>query len=322
MPFIEPSAYHTSLLKSSGHYQSIYPSLFRKIEFQNPERERITTPDNDFLDLDWYRQNSKSLTIITHGLEGNSSRAYIRGMAKKFFNDGFDVCAWNFRSCSGEINRALRMYHSGDTDDIQTVLKNASMKNQYDQIVLIGFSMGGNVTLKYLGQFAESLPAEVKATVTFSVPVDLFASAVRLEDFENKIYMIRFLKMLGEKVKQKSQMYPEQISYDGYSEIKTFKQFDDRYTAKIHGFKNAEDYWIRSSSLPFLSSINIPALLVNAKNDPFLTEECFPVETAKSSQFFYFENPASGGHCGFVTDEEFYWSEQRALEFVRHFVLK
>jgi len=322
MPLIKNSSYQTSLLKKSGHYQSIYPSLFRKVEFQEPARERISTPDSDFLDLDWYKQDSKKLVIVTHGLEGNSTRAYIRGMAKRFFTSGFDICAWNFRSCSGEINRALRIYHSGDTDDIQTVIQNAISKNQYESIVLIGFSMGGNVTLKYLGQFADSVPDVVRGAVTFSVPVDLFASAIRLEDLENKIYMIRFLKMLGEKVKVKSEMYPDKISYDGYSKIKNFKQFDDRYTSKIHGFKDAEDYWIQSSSLQFLSKIKIPALLVNAQNDPFLTEECFPKEIAEKSHNFYFEFPDSGGHCGFVTDSEFYWSEERALEFVTEIILK
>lgn len=317
MPVIKNSTYETTLLGKSGHYQSIYPSLFRKIDFIEPNHERISTPDDDFLDLDWYTQNSKQLLIVTHGLEGNSSRVYIRGMAKRFFIGGFDVCAWNFRSCSGEINRALRMYHSGDTDDIQVIIKNALEKKRYESIVLVGFSMGGNVTLKYLGQFADHIPSEIKAAVAISVPVDLFASAIRLEDLENKIYMIRFLKMLGEKVKLKSEMYPDKISYEGYSKIKNFKQFDDRYTAKIHGFKDAEDYWIQSSSSQYLSRIKIPTLLINAKNDPFLTEECLPYDIAEQSNNFYLETPDSGGHCGFVSDSEFYWSEDRALEFVR-----
>src|SRR5579872_3142295 len=169
----------------NAHLETIYPTLCRSVELKEYEHERINTPDDDFLDLYWLKQNSKKMVILSHGLEGNAHRSYIMGMAKVFYENGFDVMAWNYRGCGDEMNRALRFYHSGATDDLDTVT-NDVIGQGYDQIFLIGFSLGGNLTLKYAGE--RILPPQVKGVVTFSVPIDLYTSSLQISRPSNWIY--------------------------------------------------------------------------------------------------------------------------------------
>jgi uncharacterized protein len=295
------------------HVETIYPALLRKVDLQEYENERIDTPDNDFLDLYWLKQNSKRVVIISHGLEGNADRAYIKGMAKAFFAQGFDTLAWNYRGCGEEINRQLRFYHSGATDDLGAVIDFAATR--YESIYLVGFSLGGNLTLKYLGENNAKINLKIKKAVTFSVPMDLHSSCVQISKTSNWIYSNRFLKSLKKKVKAKAQFFPA-LKTDKLDNIHTLIDFDDHYTAPIHGFKNAIDYYQRCSSVHFLSHIKTPTLIVNAKNDPFLGKECFP--NLSSHSFIKFESPEKGGHVGFAQFNQngLYWSELRALAFI------
>ncbi len=283
MPLIQESTYRPPGFMSSGHIQSIFPSIFRKIETDFYQRERIKTNDNDFLDLDWARNGSKNLAIISHGLEGSSKRSYVVGMVKALIRNGWDALAWNFRSCSGEMNRQLRFYHSGATDDLECVVNHALNNNTYDKIVLIGFSMGGNLTLVYLGEKGLLLDPKIIQAVTFSVPCDLKASALALAKPQNKLYMNRFLRMLHEKIRTKMEFMPDSLNDSNYGLIKTFEDYDNRYTAPLHGFSNAEDYWSKCSSRQFIPGIKIPTLIVNARNDPFLSGGCYPTKEASES---------------------------------------
>ena len=312
------NSYHPPLLLRNGHLQSIYPSLFRKLDAGFYNRERIETPDDDFLDIDWSVKGNDRLAIISHGLEGNSQRAYVVGMANTLNNNGWDVLAWNYRSCSGEPNRQLRSYHNGATDDLNTVIEHALHPSSYKTVALIGFSMGGNLTLMYLGQQNGNIRTEIKAAVVFSVPCDLKASSGELAKFKNRIYMKRFLKMLHQKIKAKMLLMPDAINDANFHRIKNFKDFDDRYTAPIHGFKDAEDYWRKCSSKQFIRSITIPTLIVNAQNDPFLANGCYPVKKKKKNNLVALEIPEQGGHVGFVefNQQNLYWSEKRALHFL------
>lgn len=298
----------------SGHLETIYPALLRSVEI-NYQRERITTPDHDFLDLDWMIQGSQKLVIISHGLEGNSSRAYIKGMARACSAHGFDILAWNFRGCSDEMNQQLRFYHSGATEDLDRIVVHAKEKG-YQQIFLIGFSLGGNLTLKYLG---ERKPyAEIQKAVVFSVPLDLYGSCVKISKPANRIYSNRFLKSLKEKIIRKSSTIAG-LELKGIEKINTLLHFDDQYTAPLHGFQNAIDYYTKCSSIHFLDTISIPALIVNAQNDPFLSERCYPVTQFKNHTFVEIENPQHGGHVGFAQFNKngLYWSEERAISFLR-----
>jgi uncharacterized protein len=298
----------------NGHLQTIIPSLFRQVAGVLYERERLITPDDDFIDIDWSRVGSNELIILSHGLEGDSGRPYIQGMVKAFNNRGIDALAWNYRSCSGEPNKLLRSYHLGASDDLDFVVRHSLETGGYDKVYLIGFSAGGNISLKYLGENPKHVPSEVKRAVVFSVPVDLKSSAKQI----SRIYTQRFLKTLGEKLEQKKQMYPNDVDLTDYSILWSFPEFDNRYTAPLHGFKDAEDYYASVSSKQFLKKIKVPTLLVNAKNDPFLGKPCYPVLEAKRNPFFYLEIPDEGGHVGFTEDfrKDNYYSEARALRFI------
>ena len=297
----------------SPHLETIYPALMRSVELQGPQRERIMTPDNDFIDLDWYKQGSSHCVIISHGLEGNSNRAYMKGMAKAFFDKGYDAVAWNYRGCSGEVNKQLRFYHSGATDDLQTVVDHVAKK--YEEVFLIGFSLGGNLTLKYLGE--PHVNARVKRAVTISVPINLHTSCLEISKPGNWIYNRRFLSSLRKKVKMKAANWKE-LDLEKLARITTLMEFDDCFTGPIHGFKDAMDYYTRCSSLYFIENIKTPTLVVNALNDPFLSEDCYPREKFKDHPHVTFEFPSYGGHVGFTlfNQKGLYWSEIRALLFI------
>jgi len=314
MPLV-PSTYRAPLGLRGGHFSTIYPTLFRRVGTPAIEPERLELTDGDFLDLDWSRTGNRRLAIIGHGLEGESSAKYIRGMSLALQKRGWDTLAWNCRGCSGEPNRLLRSYHSGVSDDLGHVVDHA-VESGYPEIALVGFSLGGNIVLKYLGEQGINLHPEVKAGVAFSVPCDLTSSSLRLGEQDNKIYMSRFMDGLKEKVLSKNDAFPGEIDLTGIKKIKTFAEFDDRFTAPLNGFTDARDYWTRASSKPHLSDITVPTLMIQALNDPFLPKPCFPHEIAGQSRHLYLETPSHGGHVGFVSRGPEYWSESRCAEFL------
>ena len=298
------------------HLQTVWAAVARRGHAVRYERERLELPDGDFLDLDWSRAGHGRLAILSHGLEGDSSAGYVRGMALSLNAAGWDALAWTYRGCGVESNRLLRFYHSGETGDLGRVVAHAAAN--YAQVALIGFSLGGNLTLKYLGE-ADPHPAVV-AGGAISAPVDLAASARRLDRRRgNRIYLRRFLKTLVAKVEDKAARFPGELDLVGIRRVRSFAEFDDRYTAPLHGFRDAEDYWKRASARPFLPAVRVPALLLNARDDPFLPRECFPVVEAEGSACFFLEAPAYGGHVGFVETlrpRGPNWLERRTLEFL------
>ncbi|RYU76771.1 alpha/beta fold hydrolase [Hymenobacter persicinus] len=321
MPLVAQSPYQPPFYMFNGHVQTIVPSLWRSVPDVQYQRERVETEDGDFLDLDWSRLpqgRAESLVIVSHGLEGDAGRPYVRGMVRALNKVGFDALAWNYRSCSGEMNRLLRSYHLGDTDDLDFVVRHALGTGPYQHVYLTGFSAGGNVTLKYLGEKPERVPAQVKRAAVFSVPTDLKSSSYQISKPENRIYLYRFLKSLRAKMRQKAELLPGQVDVADLDQLSDFPQFDNRFTAPMHGFKSADDYYEHSSSGRYLANIRIPTLLVNAENDPFLAPSCFPRDLAAESRFVFLETPPEGGHVGFAegTPDGEYYSERRAVEFL------
>ena len=319
MPILD-STYRPPFGFGNGHVQSIYPALWRKVRKVDWQRERIDTPDGDFLDLDCAGSGSERVAILSHGLEGHANQPYISGMARALKKCGWDVVAWNCRGCSGEPNRRLQFYHSGSSDDLGTVLDHVLASGKWREVALVGFSLGGNQTLKLLGELGDTVDERVVGAVAFSVTCDLAASSIRLGEWQNQIYMARFMKTLRQKVITKERLFPGQLDLTGLEDMRTFKQFDDRYTAPLHGFADAEDYWAKCGSVRFIDSIRVPTLLVNALDDPFLGGRCFPREEAASNPHLHLETPARGGHVGFVTfgQEGEYWSETRATAFLEN----
>jgi len=314
MPIV-PSNFHPPRHLRGGHVQTILSVLQPRRVNLSFERERLELADGDFLDLDWARRGRRRLAILSHGLEECSKNDCIQGMAAALIEAGWDALAWNFRGCGGAPNRLLRFYHSGETGDLAAVIKRAAAA--YPQVALVGFSLGGNVTLKYLGE-GQAHPAVV-AGVGISVPVDLVASSHALDTrWENRIYLRRLLRRLVAKVRAKARQFPQELEVTGARAIRSFLEFDNRFTAPLHGFRDATDYWTRSSARQFLPQITVPTLLVNARNDPFLAPECFPFEEADANSALFLEAPESGGHVGFLDFVHGLqpWSERRAVEFL------
>lgn len=319
MPLIDYSDYKAPFWLPNGHFQTIYPSIFRRVVGVSYDRERIPTSDDDFLDLDWsYAQSAgKKLVILSHGLEGDSHRQYILGMVKLLNTNSFDCLAWNYRGCSGEMNRQVRFYHSGATDDMDFVVRYAISKG-YSEICLVGFSLGGNQTLKFLGEKGTQLYPQIKKAVTFSVPLHLSSGSTELERWQNWIYTERFNRSLSQKIRVKAALMPDKIDTSHLANIKTLRDFDNYYTSRLHGFSDAEDYYAKSSAIHFIEQIAIPTLVVNAQNDPFLSKKCYPFDKLKKHSTVWFEAPKTGGHCGFLQADYqgVLWSEQRALAYL------
>ena len=314
MPVIS-SQFDPPWLLRNGHLQTILPAFLRWGTNVAYQRERLELADGDFLDLDWMPRGSRRLAILSHGLEGSSRDAVMRGMAAALHRAGWDVLAWNYRGCSAEMNRLPRLYHSGETADLAAVVEHAA--ERFPILALIGFSLGGNLLLKYLGE-ARPHPAVVGA-VALSPPVNLAASVRALDQRRaNRIYLKRLIASVVRKVKAKAKHFPDRIDASHTRGLHGFEDFDGRFTAPVHGFGNAEDYWTKCSSQQFLSAITVPALILSAQDDPFLTAESFPFVEAEQSTRLFLEAPQTGGHLGFFDSWNggLTWAERRVIEFL------
>jgi uncharacterized protein len=318
MPIISHSTYQgPPRYLINGHFETIIPSIFRKVEGVKYQRERISTSDGDFLDLDWSKVGSKRLLVISHGLEGSSDRHYVKGLVKLFNLNGFDALAWNNRSCSGEMNIAPKLYHHGASEDLKAVIHEVLNKGQYDEIYLSGISMGGAQTLKYLGEAGAGLPKEIKKAAVYSTPCNLASSAATLKLKGNAFYKKRFLGKLKIKMISKAGQFPDLIDLKLLETINDFDQFDTHFTAPLHGFKDAMDFYKSVSADNWMKDIQIPTLIVNALNDPLLGEACYPKAIVKDHGHLFLEMPEKGGHTGFILKgQEFTWVEGRVLEFL------
>ncbi|CCH56396.1 alpha/beta hydrolase fold protein [Fibrisoma limi BUZ 3] len=300
----------------NGHLQTIFPSVVRKVTGVVYERERLELNDGDFLDLDWLERGQRQLVVLTHGLEGDSNRQYIRGTAKLFYQNGFDVLAWNCRSCSGEMNRAFRLYNHGEIGDIGEVINHALRTRSYERIVLVGYSMGGNITLKYLGVHGRHLPDVVQCGIAISSPTDLGASARLLDNPSNRFYRNRFMKKLVLKLQQKSDRFPGTIDMTKLQLVRRWQDFDDFFSAPVNGYRDAEDFYTQASAVHFMPNITVPTLVLNAQNDPLLSPECSPEWLAETHPLIHLETPRTGGHVGFVVARDPHtYAERRALQF-------
>lgn len=322
MPIIEKSSYPgPPWYLANRHLETIFPSMFRSVEGVNYQRERLELSDGDFLDLDWLINNNERLLVVTHGLEGDSHRPYIKGTAKLFASQGWDVVAWNCRSCSGEMNRNFRLYDHGEIGDIGTLITHALQTRPYRHVSLVGYSMGGNITLKYLGVGGTSLPPQVKSAVAVSAPTDIRASSNYIENGFSAVYKKRFMKKLRLKVRYKAHKFPGSIDISQIDQINDWARFDAAYSCKFGGYRDADDFYYQTSAQNFTHGIHVPTLLLNSKNDPILDPVCWAETLAADHPHLYLETPTHGGHVGFtLANDEFSWAERRALEFIHSFL--
>jgi hypothetical protein len=301
----------------NGHLETIIPSLFRKVDGVKYRREKIITPDEDFLNLDWSEIGSDRLLVLSHGLEGDSMRHYIMGLVKLFNSKGIDTLVWNNRSCGGEMNLKPILYHHGATYDLDTTIAHVLQMNRYREIFLSGISMGGAQTLKYLGEKGLDLNPIIKRAAVYSTPCNLPSSAATLKEKRNLFYKKRFLGKLKKKMLEKGNQFPGLVDLELLSKVDDFDTFDTFFTAKIHGFKDANDFYQQVSADNWMPQIAIPCLILNALNDPLLGPACYPVELAKIKPEIYLEMPKYGGHTGFVSkDKEFTYAELSIFDFL------
>ncbi len=301
----------------SKHLETIIPSMMRKNPTIELERERLELDDGDFLDLDWKKVKGKSLAILSHGLEGSSRRPYTLGMIETLAKAGIDSLAWNCRSCSEEMNRLPRLYHHADWEDIDSVIMHAADVG-YEEIHLIGFSMGGNLSLHWLHEYPEKARSLINKAVIFSAPLDLKSSALHLMKSGNILYRNRFMGKLKQKIRDKAMQYPQVYDTSHLPEIRSFYEFDDTYTAPIHGFDGADDFYHQGSTYYKLPRINTDTLLVQARNDPFFPISCYPSEKEINNKKIISHYPKYGGHVGFtIQHNKRYYSEELALKFIR-----
>lgn len=315
MPLIK-SSYDPPLIFRNYHVSTVYSATIRKAPVAQ-QRERVNLQDGDFLDLDWSYadKTSDKVLVVIHGLEGSASRPYVTGLASYFIKNGWDVAAMNLRGCSGELNRHFKSYHAGATDDLQEVMEHILKMEKYEHVAFNGFSLGGNLMLKYLGEKRE-IPKQIKAAVMVSVPCDLHGSLKQLQKKENYLYSKRFFYKLRDHLLLRAKNFPEQISKEEIAACDTLLDIDDLYTSRAHDFENALDYYQKNSSLHFLENIKIPTLLINAKNDGFLSEACYPIKIAEKNPHLYLEMPEYGGHVGFIQKKPETYTEERAFEFI------
>jgi len=311
--------YKPGRIFKNAHLNTIYHSQVRNVSDLVYLRKRFELTDGDFLDIDWSIAGGRSLAVILHGLESNTFRPYMKGMAKALNDSGIDALCVNFRGCGGQPNRLLRFYHSGDTDDVRQIISHVSSKMDYENIFMVGFSLGANVLLKFLGEEGKDAAGKLRISkaAAVSVPCDLASASEALDSPKNIIYRKRFLKKLGKTLARKKELYPEEISLSGYEKIKTLKEYDDRYTSVIHGFTDSDDYYKKASSKPYIKGIRVPVLIINAFDDPFLGNECYPSEDGTNeNNCIDWLVTEFGGHVGFSrTGNDTFWHEKRICAY-------
>ncbi|MFQ3576044.1 MAG: alpha/beta fold hydrolase [Cytophagales bacterium] len=296
-----------------GNFQTVWYSLSRiENSVFSPQLKLFKTSDDDFLELDFYEINSQSLTLIFHGLESSSKQAYVLGMTNRALEFGSDVIAVNFRGCGKEMNKQFRSYHSGASDDLKELID--YYVSNYKLVNSVGFSLGANVLLKYLGENPKNC---LNSAIAISSPLDLFKTVKNLENNFFGIYQQHFLKKLKSKLVRKAKLFPEHLKMKEIEKISTLKALDDYYTAPAHGFKDALDYYSKCSSIHFLSSIQTPCLIINALNDPFYTGINYKqIVSDIQNPNLEWCLPKFGGHVGFgKCGKKTYFHEEEAMKF-------
>ena len=315
-------AYRSPCWLPGGHAQTIYPLLI-KPEAPAFRRERWETPDGDFIDLDWKENlsadgNERPLLVLFHGLEGSSNSHYARTMMHAVAALGWTGVVVHFRGCSGEPNRLPRAYHSGDSEEIDWILRRIKQYHPDRPRFAIGVSLGGNALLKWLGERETSAQAILDAAIAISAPFDLTASGHHLARGFNNVYTRHFLDTLKRTSAAKLRRFPNLFDEHRMRKATTLYAFDDAVTAPLHGFAGADDYWFRASSKPWLPGIRVPTLLLNARNDPFLPAHALP-SSGQVSATVQRDFPQEGGHVGFVSGNlpgRLDWMPQRILHFL------
>ncbi|MBA3660982.1 MAG: hydrolase [Gammaproteobacteria bacterium] len=307
----------------NSHLQTIWPVFCRRIIPLPLKRERLELPDGDFVDLDWLVNKApcEKLVIILHGLEGSVDSHYARGMLRSLALRGWHAVFMHFRGCSGEPNRFPKDYHSGHTSDVSYVVDLIKSRYPNAKLGAVGYSLGGNVLLKWLGETKEKSPLQVATAI--SVPFELHKAAARLQKGFSRFYQWYFIKCLRFRLEEKFKNLAAPLDLSVFNQVKTMAEFDDKVTAPLHGFTGVDDYYNASSSRQFLNHITVPTLIIHAKDDPFMSEDVIPQQDDLPANIFL-EITERGGHVGFVGGRypwrPDYWLESRVPHFLNDYL--
>ncbi|HEX7970884.1 MAG TPA: alpha/beta fold hydrolase [Thiobacillus sp.] len=342
---MHPSTYRAPAWLPGGHLQTIYSSLFIRVPSIAYRRERLELADGDFLDFDWVDGEAHALkdsfqyplercsdplrtevhvesyapvVVLFHGLEGSSASHYARDLMHAVRRRGWTGVIAHFRGCSGADNRLPRAYFAGDSEDVERILRHVKSQHTDAPLYAVGVSLGGNALLKWLGESGDAAKTLVERAAAVSAPLDLTAAGYTLDrGFNRRVYTARFLVTLKAKALRKAARFPGLLDAEAIAAATTFREFDTLVTARLHGFRDADDYWFRVSSKPLLKSVSVPTLVINAKNDPFLPAWALPT-LSEASPAVTLEQPDSGGHVAFPSGPfpgNIDWLPQRLLEF-------
>jgi predicted alpha/beta-fold hydrolase len=312
----------------NGHAQTIaaylWPRRFRFASERDQERLFDVAPGVKVLaHCRWQDDPHTSPTIVAwHGIEGSTSSNYMQAMADKGFRAGFNVIRVNFRNCGGTEHLTSTIYHGGLSADLGAVVKELIEEDSLSRMVLVGFSLGGNLVLKLAGEYADKPPPEILAICAVSPSVDLSSSADMIVKRSNWIYHQDFVRRLKQRIRTNHKLYPELYDLTGLDEVRTLKEFDDRFTARAHSFAGADDYYFRSSSIRVIDQIRIPTLIIHAEDDPFIPVEPLLEPAVANNPYILLIAPKRGGHVAFISadrkaDEDRFWAENRIVEFCK-----
>jgi len=303
------------------HFQTIYASLFARAPHVDYRRERWETHDGDFVDVDFVDGPEGAPSVhLFHGLEGSSRSHYARVLMHAVRTRGWRGSVLNFRGCSGEPNRLARAYHSGDSEEVDWVLRRMKERLGGAPLYAAGVSLGGNALLKWLGERGDEATRVADAAAAISAPMDLMAGGDALGRGFPLVYARHFLATLRKKTRHKSERFPGLVDEARVARSRTLREFDNAFTAPVHGFRDTDDYWTRSSSKPWLAAIRVPTIVINARDDPFMPESALPTER-EVSDAVRLEFTPKGGHVGFVSGAfpgDIEWLPSRLLHFFEH----
>lgn len=304
------------------HLQTLGARLLRPADSPFVKSERLSTPDGDFLDLEWTAEPAPGapIALVMHGLEGSAQRRYMRNVCRELARAGVWAVAMNFRGCSGVPNRAPHYYHSGKTDDPAFVLRTLHERYPERRFGALGFSLGGNVLIKLLGERSDGGRGLVDAAAVISVPYDLAAGCALLERTRmGRVYAAYFLRSLQGKLHLKHGVLADMVNLEAALAARTIREFDDRVTAPLHGFSGAAEYYAVSSSVRYLEGVGVPALLLHAVDDPFLPPEDIPRREAEANPHVQLALQPVGGHVGFLEGSlrnPSFWAEEEGARFL------
>jgi predicted alpha/beta-fold hydrolase len=317
---LDAHPFRAPLWLRGGHAQTLYPHVLRRPLLPALTREEWPTDDGDTLSIHHLQgRPARPRVFIVHGLEGNLSSSYIKGLFVALGSQGYPATLMEHRSCDGRTNNAKRLYHLGETTDLALVVRELVRREPERRLVLCGYSLGGNQVLKWLGETPEAVPHQVLAAIAVSPPFDLLVSGPHMDRVLFGQYTRHFLQSLIPKALAKAEQYPGVLDVERIRKARTFQEFDTYATAALHGFADAQDYWRRVSSGQFLPRIRVPTLLIASADDPFNPGSTLPREHAAKSPYLIPQLTRRGGHVGFVAGSPRrprFWADEQILTFL------